>query len=161
MITRTSIWCRRGWLVAQRGGKSPHQGDIELSVGCPLRHQWGGDYPKMAVVAPLPISQSRLFIVGRLGGGRLPVNRVIIGPQIGSSISKGGGKSPKSFLRTASADFCAREQVFTSLGSATCAPEGGVIPRTTQLSVGSSRYRRGANPRTQENRKICIFAPVP
>jgi hypothetical protein len=144
VITRTSIWCGRGRLVAQRGGVNPRTKAISSSrLVAHSGTNRGGDYPKMAVVAPLPISQSRLFIVGRLGGGRLPVNRVIIGPQIGSSISKGGGKSPKSFLRTASADFCAREQVFTSLGSATCAPEGGVIPRTTQLSVGSSRYRRG------------------
>jgi hypothetical protein len=120
----------------------------------------GGDYPKMPAAAPFPVSQSKFFIVGRLGGGRLPVNRIIMEPQIRSSISKGGGKSPKSFLRTARADFCAREQVFTPLRSSTRAPEGGVIPRTTQVSVGSSRCRWGANPRTQENCKICIFAPV-
>jgi hypothetical protein len=134
VITRTYLWSGRGRLVAQRGGKSPHQHDIEVSVGCCLQRQsGGGDYPKMPAVAPFPVSESEFFIVGRLGGGRLPVNWIIMEPQIRSSISKGGANPRKA--------FCERQELIFVRANK-CLPLSG-RPRVLQKGGGNSPHYTG------------------
>jgi hypothetical protein len=135
VITRTSIWCGRGRLVAQRGGVNPRTKAISSSrLVAHSGTNRGGDYPKMAVVAPLPISQSRLFIVGRLGGGRLPVNRVIIGPQIGSSISKGGANPRKAFCERQALIFVRANKCLPLSGQPRVLQKGGNSPHDTAFS---------------------------
>ncbi len=85
----------------------------------------GGDYPKMPAVAPFPVSESKFFIVGRLGGGRLPVNRIIMEPQIRSSISKGGANPRKPFCERQELIFVRANKCLTLSGRPRVLQKGG------------------------------------